>query len=105
MIGDVMPATRSLDPRSGPSGHVVRIEVLEPLRKSLGEVKETADQFEQAQALLRAIERFSCKYAVDRRSAGAPVDPVHRDHRRLVRGKILARVIRRSRRSVLAAKG
>ena len=54
-----MPALQNRDPQAWLSSYVDRIEVLEPLRKSLGEVKETADQFEQAQALLRAIERFS----------------------------------------------
>ena len=97
-----MPATRSFDPRFEPSGDTVRTEVLEPLRRSLSEVRETADQFEQAQALLRAIERFSSAYASVRKRAGTPAD---RDARRLVRGQIRARVLRRSRSTSPAAKG
>ncbi|WP_342725801.1 hypothetical protein AAFG07_02135 [Bradyrhizobium sp. B097] len=100
-----MPATQNRDPQARLSGHVDRIEVLEPLRKSLGEVNETADQFEQAQALLRAIERFSRTYAADRKCAGTPAGLAQRDERRLARGRLVARAVRGLRRTVLAAKG
>ncbi|MGY4229153.1 hypothetical protein ACVMIH_006514 [Bradyrhizobium sp. USDA 4503] len=90
-----MPATQSRDPRL--SGYPDRIEVLGPLRKSLGEVKETADQFEQAQLLLRAIERFSRRYAADRNCGGAPAE--------LARRRLVARAVRGLRRTVLATKG
>ncbi|MBR1206026.1 MULTISPECIES: hypothetical protein [unclassified Bradyrhizobium] len=100
-----MPATQNRDPQARLSGHVDRIEVLEPLRKSLGEVKETAGQFEQAQALLRAIERFSRTHAADRKCAGTPAELARRDERRLARRRLVARAVRGLRRTVLAAKG
>ena len=99
-----MPATQNRDPQARLSSHVDRIEVLEPLRMSLGEVKETADQFEQAQALLRAIERFSRTYAADRKCTGTPAELVWRDERRLARQRLVARAVRGLRRTVLAAK-
>jgi hypothetical protein len=99
-----MPAIQNRDPQARLSSHVDRIEVLEPLRRSLGEVNETAAQFEQAQALLRAIERFSRTYAADRKCAGAPAELVWRDARRLARRRLVARAVRGSRRTVLAAK-
>ncbi|MGN8550467.1 hypothetical protein ACQPTN_40300 [Bradyrhizobium sp. 13971] len=100
-----MPATPSRDPRSRLSGYPDRIEVLEPLRKSLGEVKETADQFEQAQLLLGAIERFSRRYAADRNCGGAPAELARRDERRLARRRLAARAVRGLRKTVPAAKG
>ncbi|SED74817.1 hypothetical protein [Bradyrhizobium erythrophlei] len=100
-----MPATQIRDPQARLSGDLDRIEVLEPLRRSLGEVNETADQFEQAQALLRAIERFSRTYAADRKCAGTSAELVRRDERRLARRRLVARAVRGSRKTVLAAKG
>ncbi|MGY3584041.1 hypothetical protein ACVIGB_006900 [Bradyrhizobium sp. USDA 4341] len=101
----MMPATQNRDPQARLSGDLERIEVLEPLRRSLGEVNETADQFEQAQALLRAIERFSRTYAADRKCAGTPAELARRDARRLARRRLVARAVRGLRRTVLAAKG
>ncbi|NEV01506.1 hypothetical protein [Bradyrhizobium uaiense] len=98
-----MSAARSLDPRSEPSSHPDRIDVLEPLRRSLGDVRETADQFAQAQALLRAIDQFSRTYAEEREGAAAYLP--HRDDRRLARARLLARVVRGLRKTVLTAKG
>ncbi|MHC2253944.1 hypothetical protein ACVILK_003636 [Bradyrhizobium embrapense] len=98
-----MPATQSRDSRL--SGYPDRIEVLEPLRKSLGEVRETADQFEQAQLLLQAIERFSRRYAADRNCAGTPVELAWRDECRMARRRLAARAVRGLRKTALAAKG
>ncbi|MCC8979595.1 hypothetical protein [Bradyrhizobium acaciae] len=100
-----MSAAQSLDPRSGPSSHPDRIDVLEPLRRSLGDVSETADQFAQAQALLRAIDQFSRIYAEEREGAGTRAYLPHRDDRRLARARLLARAVRGLRRPVLTTKG
>jgi hypothetical protein len=99
-----MPVNLRLDLRSGPSGHTDRIEALEPLRRSLGEVRETADQFDQAQALLRAIERFADAHAAGQENAGASAGLARRDDRCAARGRLLVRALRGQRRTVLAAK-
>ena len=81
-----------------PPSHPGVLDVLEPLRSSLGNIAASTPQFDQAQALLLAIDRFVRGVApVPETLAAAPPHPVGRRHNGLIRRIALIRARGRAR--------
>jgi hypothetical protein len=75
-----------------PPSHPGVLEVLESLRSSLGDIAASTPQFDQAQALLLAIDRFARRMTpVSETLAAAPAHPVSGRHNALIRRIALTR--------------